>query len=130
MDRTRIGRVVRESRRAAGMTQAELARRIGTTQPAISKIESGRTLPGIDLLERLARGTGRSFTLTFDSQHGECVPDGVVRDRVRRVLGRDEFDPWDRDPTPAEQESLLADGLTRERFSSCGNASVTDVLAG
>jgi transcriptional regulator with XRE-family HTH domain len=117
MEVRRIGRVVEESRRAAGMTQAELARRIGTTQPAISKIESGRTLPGIDLLERVARATGWSFTLTFGSQPRERVPDGVVRGRVRRVVGRDEFDPWDRDPTPAEKESLLADGLTRERFS-------------
>lgn len=117
MDATTIGRVVQESRRAAGMTQAELARRIGTTQPAISKIESGRTLPGIDLLERVARATGRPFTLTFGSPR-ERVPGALVRDRVRRALGRTEFDPWERDPTPAEQESLLADGLTRERFAS------------
>jgi transcriptional regulator with XRE-family HTH domain len=118
MDATTIGRVVQESRRAAGMTQAELARRIGTTQPAISKIESGRTLPGIDLLERVARATGRPFTLTFGSPHRERVPGALVRDRVRRALGRTEFDPWERGPTPAEQESLLADGLTRERFAS------------
>lgn len=117
MDAATIRRVVEESRRAAGMTQAELARRIGTTQPAISKIESGRTLPGLDLLERVARATGRTFTLTFGSQDRDRVSDAVLRDRVRRVLGRAEFDPWDRDPTPAEQESLLADGLTRERFA-------------
>lgn len=118
MDAMTTGRVVEETRRAAGLTQAELARRIGTTQPAISKIESGRTLPGIDLLERVARATGRPFTLTFGSPRRERVPDAFVRERVRRVLGRTEFDPWDRDPTPAERESLLADGLTRERFAS------------
>jgi transcriptional regulator with XRE-family HTH domain len=118
MDAMTIGRVVQESRRDAGMTQTELARRIGTTQPAVSKIESGRTLPGFDLLERVARATGRPFTLTFGSPDRERVPDALVRDRVRRVLGRAEFDPWDRDPTPAEQESLIADGLTRERFAS------------
>jgi hypothetical protein len=27
-----------------------------------------------------------------------------------------EFDPWDRGPTAAERDSLLADGLTPERF--------------
>jgi hypothetical protein len=39
------------------------------------------------------------------------------RRRVRGVLGDFEFDPWERDPTPAEQESLIADGLTRDRFA-------------
>jgi hypothetical protein len=38
------------------------------------------------------------------------------RQRVEAVLGENPFNPWDRDPTPAEQESLLRDGLTRESF--------------
>jgi transcriptional regulator with XRE-family HTH domain len=114
---TTIGRTVEESRRSAGLTQAELARRIGTTQPAISKIESGRTLPGIELLERVARATGRPITLILGSSAAGRLPDTAARKSVRRVLGDVELDPWDRDPTPAEQESLLVDGLARERFA-------------
>jgi len=117
MDAMTVGRVVERSRREAGLTQAELARRIGTTQPAVSKIESGRTLPGVELLERVARATGRPFTLTFGSAASGRPGEAVARERVRRVLGGLEFDPWEREPTPAERESLLVDDLTRDRFA-------------
>jgi hypothetical protein len=33
------------------------------------------------------------------------------------VLGDYEFDPWAREPSPAEARSLEADGLGRERFA-------------
>lgn len=100
----------------AGLTQAELARRVGTTQAAISKIETGRTVPGLELLDRLATVIGRPITLTL----GE-TPDrpsrAERRGRVRRALGDFEFDPWARDPSAAERDSLVGDGLTRDRFS-------------
>jgi len=38
------------------------------------------------------------------------------RKRVEQALGGYVFNPWDRNPSPAEQRSLLADGLTREYF--------------
>lgn len=111
-----IGTIVRERRELAGLTQRELAERIGTTQAAISKIEVGRTLPGLELLERVADATGGPITLTVGATRRR--PTRIeLRRRVRRVLGDYEFNPWDRDPTPAEAESLLADGLTRERFA-------------
>lgn len=37
-----LGAIVRRSRRAAGWTQAELARRIGRRQATISKLEAGK----------------------------------------------------------------------------------------
>ena len=116
MKPARIGPVLERLRLEVGLTQAELARRVGTTQAAISKIESGRTVPGLELLDRLATSLGRPITLTF----GEA-PDlpslDERRRRVRRALGDFEFDPWARNPSAPERDSLLADGLTRERFS-------------
>ncbi len=41
-------------RREAGLTQAELARRAGTSQPAIARLEAGRASPSLETLERLA----------------------------------------------------------------------------
>ncbi|HET7235688.1 MAG TPA: helix-turn-helix transcriptional regulator [Actinomycetota bacterium] len=111
-----IGRVVGERRREAGLTQRELAERIGTTQAAISKVETGRTMPTLALLERIALATGRPIVLTLGAEVRRPSR-AELRDRVRRVLGAYEFDPWERDPTPAEAESLLVDGLTRERFA-------------
>jgi transcriptional regulator with XRE-family HTH domain len=116
MDPSQIGRVVERLRREAGLTQARLATKIGTTQAALSKIETGRTMPGLELLDRVARAIGRPISLTFG---GVSAPASLEtrRDLVRRALGDFEFDPWERDPTPAERDSLLADGLARERFS-------------
>ncbi|HEX9123774.1 MAG TPA: helix-turn-helix transcriptional regulator [Actinomycetota bacterium] len=116
MNAAQIGRLVVERRRQAGLTQTELAERIGTTQAAISKIETGRTLPGIDLLERVAVATGRPIVVELGVRPVR-PPRRELQDRVRRVLGDYEFDPWERDPSPAEAESLLADGLTRDRFA-------------
>ncbi len=41
-------------RNRAGLTQEELARRMGTTQPAVARLESRRTRPSMRTLERLA----------------------------------------------------------------------------
>ena len=49
----------------AGLRQAELAARIGTTQSAVSRMESGRVLPTIGALARVADATGRQVTLVL-----------------------------------------------------------------
>jgi ribosome-binding protein aMBF1 (putative translation factor) len=41
-----------------GITQAELARRIGTKQSAISRFESGSENPTIDFLKKIAKALG------------------------------------------------------------------------
>jgi transcriptional regulator with XRE-family HTH domain len=45
-------------RTEAGLTQAELAARMGTTQSAIARIEGGGTRPSLDTLEKLAVAVG------------------------------------------------------------------------
>lgn len=45
-------------RTSAGLTQAELAARMGTTQSSVARIEGGGGLPSIEMLARLARATG------------------------------------------------------------------------
>ena len=52
------GELVREARKRAGMTQAHLAERAGTTQSAIARLESGRTSPSFEQVERLMRLCG------------------------------------------------------------------------
>ena len=41
----------------AGLTQAELAQRMGTTQSAIARLESGARLPSVKTLLRFAKAT-------------------------------------------------------------------------
>jgi len=52
------GGLIREARRRAGLTQAELAHRVGTTQSAIARLERGRTEPSIERVGQLLRACG------------------------------------------------------------------------
>ena len=40
------------------MTQAELAARIGSTQPALARLEAGGVTPNLDTLQRIAEALG------------------------------------------------------------------------
>jgi transcriptional regulator with XRE-family HTH domain len=48
-----IASLVRDARRNADITQAELARRAGTSQPAVAAYEKGMRTPSIETLRRL-----------------------------------------------------------------------------
>ena len=55
-----------EARAGAGLTQAELALRMGTTQSVIARLESGRVQPTTATLQRLARATGTRLKIAFE----------------------------------------------------------------
>lgn len=52
------GERVRHARQLRGLTQTELARRVGVSQPTIALIESGRDQPSDDVLASIALQTG------------------------------------------------------------------------
>jgi transcriptional regulator with XRE-family HTH domain len=49
------------ARLRAGLSQAELAARMGTSQSTIARLESGQTLPSTKTLLRFAQATGSRF---------------------------------------------------------------------
>ena len=53
-----------EKRNKEGLTQKELARRMGTKQSVISRFESGKTNPTLDFLYRLADALGAKLKIT------------------------------------------------------------------
>jgi DNA-binding XRE family transcriptional regulator len=53
--RADIAREVVRRRIAAGMTQQELARRVGVRPETISRLEAGKHLPRIETIERIDR---------------------------------------------------------------------------
>lgn len=52
---TKVTNSIRAVRESAGMTQAELARRIGVTRQTLIAIEQGRYSPTLELAFQLAR---------------------------------------------------------------------------
>jgi predicted transcriptional regulator len=51
------------ARTIAKLSQAEVARRIGTTQSAITRLEAGNTEPTIPTLRRYAEATGKKLRI-------------------------------------------------------------------
>jgi predicted transcriptional regulator len=55
------------ARLRAGLSQAELASRMGTSQSAIARLESGQTLPSTKTLLRFAEATRSKFELRLSA---------------------------------------------------------------
>jgi len=58
--------LVREARRRAGITQATLAERTGTTQSAIARIESGASEPSLARVDLLIEACGVRLLIELD----------------------------------------------------------------
>ena len=54
------------ARAHAGLTQEELAERMGTSQSAIARLESGRSRPSTTTLAKLAAATGTKLRVRFE----------------------------------------------------------------
>ena len=69
-----VGAAVRTARRRAGVSQAELARRAQTSQPAIARLEKGQVSPTVISLDRIARALGTELVIDFEPV--SPTPDG------------------------------------------------------
>lgn len=56
-----FSRVLREVRQRMGITQAEMANRLGVARASLSLYEAGKQTPDLTFLDRLHRETGMSF---------------------------------------------------------------------
>jgi ribosome-binding protein aMBF1 (putative translation factor) len=61
-----LAAAVAKARRRAGLSQAELARRMKTTQSTIARLESGRGRPSTSTLTRFAKATGHRLKISFE----------------------------------------------------------------
>ena len=61
-----LSRSLIEARTRAKLTQADLARRMNTTQSVVARLESGRTRPSIRTLEKIAQATSIRLHISFD----------------------------------------------------------------
>ena len=90
MEREDVAKILRGARIDAGLTQVEMASRIGSTQAAVARAESGRVMPTLDLVDRWARAVGRPIVLrlgiTIDAgEQGDIAPSGVDRDQIQHL---------------------------------------------
>ncbi len=62
-----IARELIAARTRAGLSQAQVAERMGTSQSTIARLESGRTLPSLRTLDRYARATGSRTVVRLEA---------------------------------------------------------------
>lgn len=74
-------RLVRYSRRRAGLTQRELAARAGVPQPTIARIESGRVSPRLETVDRLLDACG--VRLAVEDRPGRGLDRTAIRELLR-----------------------------------------------
>ncbi len=65
-DEFALAKAVIAARSRAGLTQEELARRMKTSQSAVARLESGRTIPSARTLKRFADATASKLTISFE----------------------------------------------------------------
>ena len=53
MDQVKIGRFIAQRRKANNMTQMQLAEKLGITDRAVSKWETGKSLPDVAIMPEL-----------------------------------------------------------------------------
>ncbi|GAA4058050.1 helix-turn-helix domain-containing protein [Nonomuraea soli] len=73
-----LGDMVRERRRALGLSQKEVAEAAGITQPALSRIEGGGGIPTLAMLDRIGKAMHTEFTFSVGEtparRHAEAAP--------------------------------------------------------
>jgi HTH-type transcriptional regulator / antitoxin HipB len=80
-----IGMQIRQLREAAGISQAELARRMGTSQPAVARLEAGGGTPKIDTLEKAATALGAELVVQLIPTRRKLRAVGAVAKPARRA---------------------------------------------
>ena len=74
------GSVIRAARREAGLTQTQLASRVGTTQSAVARWEAGGDSPRLDTLATSMRACGIEADLAF--RRHDDVDRAQIREHV------------------------------------------------
>ncbi len=71
-----LARTMIAARVSAGLTQAQLADRLGTNVAAVARLESGQRVPGMRFLNRIAAATGTRVVIELQSTP-ETLPKAV-----------------------------------------------------
>lgn len=140
--------IIELARRAAGLTQGELAARAGTTQSAVSMYERRRKVPLLDVAERLMQAAGTDLgmvtTVVWEAELVTPVSGFFYPSRLWRVevpgcfdivrmadhvggTDREEWDLRDRDDRRRLYENLLVAGDADQIMRWVDGALLVDV---
>lgn len=73
-----LGKKIREARKQAGLSQEQLAEKMGVSRSAVAKWETDKGLPDVENLKILARLLGVSVDYLLDD--GEMLDESIIRE--------------------------------------------------
>lgn len=79
--------LLRRARQSAGLTQAELAKRLGASQPLVARLERRDANPTWETLERVLRATGHEIQLAPIKRPATEVDVAQLRERLAMSPG-------------------------------------------
>jgi transcriptional regulator with XRE-family HTH domain len=118
---TKLGNLIRSARLAHGLTQVDLANKLGVSQGTISRIENGDKYPTGDLAQQLARVLDINLFEIFD-----LAVD--LADDVERAIVKSDLSPEKQDVVlavyglAAERDSLSKVSLIRSKLPEAPSA--------
>ncbi len=83
MNQIRTGAFISERRKAKGWTQSQLAEKLGITDKAVSKWETGRSMPDLSLFMPLCTLLDITLSELFA---GECIAEEELKEKTDEVL--------------------------------------------
>ena len=83
MNQIKIGAFISERRKAKGWTQNQLAEKLGITDKAVSKWETGRSMPDLSLFTPLCTFLGITLNELYA---GECIAEENLKEKADDVL--------------------------------------------
>jgi transcriptional regulator with XRE-family HTH domain len=98
-----IGKSIRELRKKAGLTQADLAKTLGVKQQVIASYEKGLANPEVAKLPALAKALGISIAELFQEGAHEEAGQKIRRKNSRDIQAQEVF----RKLKPEEQRTIL-----------------------
>jgi transcriptional regulator with XRE-family HTH domain len=75
--------LIRDARHAAGLTQAELAERLQTTQSAVARLESPHANPRLGTIARAIAATGQELRVTVHPAPAPSVDETLIAANLR-----------------------------------------------
>jgi len=73
-----LGKRIKAEREAQGLTQRDLSTRADFEQTRLSKLESGKSQPGLEALERLCKSLGKSLVWLLEQTEMPQPPQGIT----------------------------------------------------
>lgn len=78
---SRPGRLLAGARLSAGLTQADLARRLGISQAAVARLEQPQSNPRIATLDRALRATGAELIMSARPRE-PSIDESLIRQQL------------------------------------------------